>query len=111
MGMERVKDFSRKYFLPKEIVSRKTPLCPFYIQAEQQCDSMFKSAAEGSIEEGDLKPDVKVSCDQCQSSEPGFVSNNDGQVLSKTHDTYSAIKVDHTSDFVFNFVQTSTRSS
>ena len=66
MGTKRVNDFARKGFLPKEIPSCKTPSCPFCIQVKQQRDSVPKAATGGSIKEGDIKPGMKVSCDQCQ---------------------------------------------
>ena len=54
---------------------------------------------------------MKGSCDQNQSSEPGFVSNDDGQFLSKMHAMCDTIVVDHASDFVFTFAHTSTKAS
>ena len=81
------------------------------MQTKQQHNARSKSTTGDTIKEGDLKPGMKVSCDQCQSSEPGFASNNDGQVLSKTHATRGTIMVDYASDFVFNFTQTSTEAS
>ena len=81
------------------------------MQAKQQRNSVSKSATRESIKEGDLKPDMKVSCDQFQSIEPGCTSNNNGRILSKPHAAAGAMMVDHASDFAFNFTQTSTEAS
>ena len=78
MDFEKLKDFARKRFLPKEIANCKTPLCPFCIQANQQRTSASRSATGGSIKEGDLTPGSKVSCDQYQSSENRLLANNNG---------------------------------
>ena len=105
--MEKIKDFARKGFLPHEIATCKTPLCPFCIQAKQQKTSISANSTGGSIKEGDLSPCSKISYYQYKSRDPGFISNNNGLILSKEHASHGTIMVDHASDFVFHFIQTS----
>ena len=64
MDFEKLKDFTRKGFLSKEIANYKTSLCPFCIQAKQQRTSASRSATGRSIKEGDLTPGSKISCNQ-----------------------------------------------
>ena len=42
---------------------------------------MSKSVTGGSIKEGDIKPGINVSFDQCQSTKSRLISNDNGQVL------------------------------
>ena len=72
---------------------------------------MHESSTRESIKEGVFKPGMKVSCDQHQSSEPKFVAKNNYQVLSKINSTCSTIILDHASEFMFIFAQTSTEAS
>ena len=111
MDMERIKDFARKGFLPKEIANCKTPLCTYCIQAKQGRTSISRSATGGSIKSGNLKSGDKVSCDHYMSREPGLVANIHGCILKREHATCGTIMVDHASDFIFHFVQTSTEGS
>ena len=45
------------------------------------------------------------------SREPGFVANNHSYVLKREHASCGTIMVDHASDLVFHFMQTSTEGS
>ena len=67
--MERIKDFTRKSFLLKEIANCKTPLCIYYIQAKQGRISISQSATGGSIKSRNLKSGDKVSYDHYMSRE------------------------------------------
>jgi len=107
MDFEKLKAMARQDLLPKEISSCQTPLCSYCIQAKQKRCSISSKATGGSIKSGDLKPGSKISCDQYHSREPGFVANNNGLVLSKVSAHYGTIMVDHASDFIFHFIQTS----
>ena len=78
MDMETMNDFSRHGLLPKEISTCKSLLCPFLIQAKQQRCSFSSKATGGSIKSGHLKLVSKISCDQHDSREPGFIANNNG---------------------------------
>ena len=111
MDFEKLKDFTHKGYLPKEIANCKSPLCSFYIQAKQQQTSASHSAIGGSIKSGDLKPEIKISCNQYQSSKKDIIANNNGQILLKTFATCSTLFVDYAFDFIFNFTQTSTKAS
>ena len=35
MDFEKIKEFTRKDILPKDIANCKTPMCPYYIQEKQ----------------------------------------------------------------------------
>ena len=107
MDFEKIKDLSRQGLLPKELSTCKSPLCSFCIQAKQQCNSITSMATGGAIKSGNLKPGSKISCDQYYSREPGFIANNNGLVLSKESAKYGTLFVDHASDFIFHFLQTS----
>ena len=52
-----------------------------------------------------------MSCDHYHYRDPGTLENNNGQVLSKEHITCGAVMVDHASDYVSNFVQTSVKGT
>ena len=107
MDFEKIKDLSRQGLLPKELSTFKSPLCSFCIQAKQQRNSITSMATGGAIKSGNLKPGSKISCDQYYSREPGFIANNNGLVLSKESAKYGTLFVDHASDFIFHFLQTS----
>ena len=109
--MEKIKDFTRQGILPKEITNCKTPLCSFCIQAKQDHTLISKLATSGFIKLSNLRPGEKVSCDHYMSREPGFIANVHRCVLKKEHVNYETIMVDYASDFVFHFVQTSTKGS
>ena len=111
MDFERIKDFARKGFLPKDIATCKTQLCPYCIQAKQTRTSISGAATGGSIKTNDLKPGDKVSRDHLQSREPGIVANVNGQVLKKVQANCGTMLVDHASDFIFVFIQMSTEGS
>ena len=109
--MEKIKDFTRQGALPKEIANQKTPLCSYCIQAKQGRTSISQSATGGFIKSGNLRPGEKVSYDHYMSREPGYIANVHRCVLKKEHANCGTIIVDHASDFVFHFVQTSTEGS
>ena len=52
-----------------------------------------------------------MSCDHYHSREPGLLANNNGQILMKKHARCGTVMVDHTSDYVFHFIQTSIEGS
>ena len=111
MDFERIKDLSRQGLLPKELSSCSTPLCSFCIQAKQQRSSISSMSTGGSLKSGNLKPGTKISCDQYYSREPGYLANNNGLVLSKDFARCGTIFVDHASDYIFHFLQTSADGS
>ena len=100
MDMEKLKEFARQGFLPKDITNAKSPLCSSSIQAKQTRTSISKMASGGYIKSGNLRPGDKMSCYHCQSRKPGMMCNDYGKVLEKEHASCGTIFVDHTSDFM-----------
>ena len=74
MDFEKIKDFSRKGHLPKDLATCKTLICPFCIQAKQTRRSISGSATGRHIKASNLKPEQKVSCDHYISREPGYAA-------------------------------------
>ena len=103
MDFEKIKDFARKGLLLKEIVNCQSPLYSFCIQAKQQRASASRSTLGGSIKEGDLKPSMKISYDQYQSSEQRIIAINNGQILTKSFVICGTLFADYAFDFIFNF--------
>ena len=108
MDMEKIKTFARQDLLPKDIANAKTPLCPSCIQAKQTRTSISRNATGNSIKKDNLRPGDKISCDHFMSREPGIICNNYGKILNKDHATCGSLFIDHASDYIFCFIQTST---
>ena len=104
MDMEKLKEFARQGFLPKDITNAKSPLCSSSIQAKQTRTSISKMASGRSVKAGKLRPGNKISCDHCQSREPGMTCNNHGKVLENECASCGTIFVDHVSDFTHHSI-------
>ena len=57
---EKIKEFVREGFLPKEISNCKMPLSPCYAQAKQTRGSISNTATGSHIKSGNLRPGDKV---------------------------------------------------
>ena len=58
MDFEKIKDFSRKGFLTKDLATCKTHICPYCMQAKQVRNSISGSATGGHIESSNLKGSI-----------------------------------------------------
>ena len=111
MDFEWIKGFARKGFLPKEIATCKIPLYSFCIQVKQTRISISTSATSCLIKANNLHPSSKISCDYYHFYEPSLVVNNNSQILAKEYATYGTVIVDHVSEYIFLFTQTSVEGS
>ena len=90
--------------LPKNIITKDHPKCPSFLYGKSMQCNWHTKTPHGTIAPLATKPGNVVSVDQMESSVPGFLGQNMGQLTQKWHKT-ATIFVDQASKLSYVYTQ------